>query len=767
VPQNDRAVIGTIPAGVDHLEINLTSANDLDIELWDEKTFVVGWQANGRNSLIYRSTPVSGLYNGVRIAWSGWDGVNGHKGDEYIRISGTTQNAFLMKVYGYQRGAVDVDYRWGSNHSAEVPQPVFTPTQTQAQAPATTPTPQPKPTPATQQPAQKVKTWIGLFDAKWSAAPNWSPIGVPTGDELILIEERLPLADWPILDVDFTLTTGTINIGPVDAMLLVAEGAALTNNGVVNAKGDLVNEGAIVNNGVYNNEAKIVTTAASASFTNNLGGVLNNAAGGSSAGVITNVCGGSINDSGNLGAVAQAPCVWTGAGGNDNWSNPANWANGLVPPENHPVLINGEASASAKVLLDVDLALKSQSLTVGPGDTLTIGSNVIGGHVTLAVKQPGGLLINRGTVAISNYSGLVRDPLATISNVGGTIRNACRGNAPFGGVIGAAVVQDACFWDGGGGTSNWSEAANWDSDTVPTSDDPVLIGNPTSPVSGVTLDASFDLNSLGILTIGEGQTLNVGEGVTLRIANQSPGGSIWVNGVLNLNGGKLISDHNGLITNHGTINIIGGTLTNQGGFLVNESDGQINNVGGLISNEAAATFNNRGSLLNDAASTFLHGDDATLTNSGSFSNAGAFYTSGRGGDITNWQGGNLVNSGTLNQGGLGTFSNLAGSLITNSGRINMLASLFDNRGTVENTGTMEVFHFGSYQNMQGQLENQAGGVFINSGSVTNFSGSTIKNAGSITNNRSLLNEGVISNACGGTVAGSVAGNQPVSICPDG
>ena len=96
----------------------------------------------------------------------------------------------------------------------------------------------------------------------------------------------------------------------------------------------------------------------------------------------------------------------------------------------------------------------------------------------------------------------------------------------------------------------------------------------------------------------------------------------------------------------------------------------------------------------------------------------------------------------------------------------MLASLFDNRGTVENAGTMEVFHFGSYQNLQGQLENQAGGIFINSGSITNFSGSTINNAGSITNNRSLLNVGVISSACGGTVAGPVAGNQPVSTCPD-
>ena len=173
-----------------------------------------------------------------------------------------------------------------------------------------------------------------------------------------------------------------------------------------------------------------------------------------------------------------------------------------------------------------------------------------------------------------------------------------------------------------------------------------------------------------------------------------------------------------------------------------------------------------GTLVNDAASTFLHGNDARLTNSGTFTNAGAFYTSSRGGDVTNWGGGTLVNTGTLNQGGLGTFSNLAGSRITNSGRINMLAGLFDNRGTIENTGTLEVFLSGSYQNRQGLLENQAGGTFSNTGSVFNSSGSTINNAGSIINHRSLLNAGTMNNACGGTVAGSVSGNQPVTTCTD-
>mgnify|MGYP000871108333 CR=1 FL=1 len=49
VPQNGRAVIGTIPAGVDSLEIDLSAEHDLDIELWDDDVFVVGWQVGERN----------------------------------------------------------------------------------------------------------------------------------------------------------------------------------------------------------------------------------------------------------------------------------------------------------------------------------------------------------------------------------------------------------------------------------------------------------------------------------------------------------------------------------------------------------------------------------------------------------------------------------------------------------------------------------------------------------------------------------------------
>ena len=305
VPRDGRAIIGAIPAGVDGLVIDLTSANDLDIELWDGNTFVVGWQVDGHKSLIYSDTSVTRMYRGLRIAWSGWDGVGGQRGNESIRIAGTTQNAFLMKVYGYQEGNVNVEYSWGGDTFSPAfeppPAPVLaqTPAPTQAPTPAPTPPPTPTPTP-TPSPAavQVVKTWVAEFDDLWSHANNWSPAGVPAGDEIIVIQGSLDEPRIPIMNVNFTLTTGTINIGPAGSTLQVAAGVNFTNNGTINAQGVLQTNVVTVNNGVYNNQGTIILSGESSSFTNSLGGVLNNREGGSSVGVITNSCGGTINDSG-------------------------------------------------------------------------------------------------------------------------------------------------------------------------------------------------------------------------------------------------------------------------------------------------------------------------------------------------------------------------------------------------------------------------------------------------------------------------------------
>lgn len=117
VDVSSRIAIGTIPAGIANLAIDLTAENDLDIELWDGNTFVVDWKANDVKAQIWSNDQITDSYNGVTITWSGWDGVGGHRGNEILRLNGTTRNSFEMKVFGFQAGTVNVDYRWGEDLS--------------------------------------------------------------------------------------------------------------------------------------------------------------------------------------------------------------------------------------------------------------------------------------------------------------------------------------------------------------------------------------------------------------------------------------------------------------------------------------------------------------------------------------------------------------------------------------------------------------------------------------------------------------------------
>lgn len=115
IPQNGRAVIGSIPSGIKNLRVSLKALQDLDIELWNGNTLVVGWNADGKSGLITSGSKVTGTYNGDTITWSGWNGDGTGLGNEYIEINGTTKNNYVMKAFGYQAGTSGVNYSWEGN----------------------------------------------------------------------------------------------------------------------------------------------------------------------------------------------------------------------------------------------------------------------------------------------------------------------------------------------------------------------------------------------------------------------------------------------------------------------------------------------------------------------------------------------------------------------------------------------------------------------------------------------------------------------------
>lgn len=46
------------------------------------------------------------------MTYSGYNGVDGKKGHEFIEVEGTTPTILTMKAFGYQAGYATVNYSW-------------------------------------------------------------------------------------------------------------------------------------------------------------------------------------------------------------------------------------------------------------------------------------------------------------------------------------------------------------------------------------------------------------------------------------------------------------------------------------------------------------------------------------------------------------------------------------------------------------------------------------------------------------------------------
>ena len=108
---NENSVtVGVIPAGLIGVEIYLISNVDVDVRLYDDTNGkkIVHWPYG----LLSGSTADVTTYNGVNVEYSGYNGDGTGLGNEYIKISGTTQQPFLMKAFGYAAGFAKVEYSW-------------------------------------------------------------------------------------------------------------------------------------------------------------------------------------------------------------------------------------------------------------------------------------------------------------------------------------------------------------------------------------------------------------------------------------------------------------------------------------------------------------------------------------------------------------------------------------------------------------------------------------------------------------------------------
>lgn len=175
----------------------------------------------------------------------------------------------------------------------------------------------------------------------------------------------------------------------------------------------------------------------------------------------------------------------------------------------------------------------------------------------------------------------------------------------------AAAPAWAVLWDGGGTTSSWMEAANWQFNAIPTTADTATIVNDTATIAGQTVPGVMAVE-LGMGSFSGGLTmtgsvnpsvLNVATSVTI-----APAGQLTIGG-----GGPATSTINAAsLTTGGTVTIHQRGIVGLSGALT-QTGGTVNLNGGTIDAASvsmqAGTFNARGSI--DANVTIGNGSGAT------------------------------------------------------------------------------------------------------------------------------------------------------------
>ncbi|MFN8908249.1 MAG: GLUG motif-containing protein [Betaproteobacteria bacterium] len=168
-------------------------------------------------------------------------------------------------------------------------------------------------------------------------------------------------------------------------------------------------------------------------------------------------------------------------------------------------------------------------------------------------------------------------------------------------------VRDVC-WDGGAGTFNWFDAANWTGNALPTASQSIFINALANPVlfsgtgsyASLASDASFTVGSGSVLTFTGGVSFSSGTTFTIQ------GGTVNFNA-----GGNTL--HHLDIAAAGRLNLAGSTTL--GGM--STISGVVGLSGTLLRNTGTLGLMNAGSIELSGASTLENAAAAVMTLSGS------------------------------------------------------------------------------------------------------------------------------------------------------
>ena len=102
--------------------MNLESDADVDIEIYHGDKAIVAWKCASKPS--HSSPCLDSMfaatvdYEGMTLSYSGFNGVNGQAGHEFIKIEGKLTQPLTVKAFAYAAGTAKVTYSWGPNADA-------------------------------------------------------------------------------------------------------------------------------------------------------------------------------------------------------------------------------------------------------------------------------------------------------------------------------------------------------------------------------------------------------------------------------------------------------------------------------------------------------------------------------------------------------------------------------------------------------------------------------------------------------------------------
>ena len=485
---------------------------------------------------------------------------------------------------------------------------------------------------------------------------------------------------------------------------------------------------------------------------------------------------------------------WTGAsaaqGGNDNWSNPGNWALGAPPTMADTAYFT--ASESQYGTSTVDTAFSIANLTIDStwgGSIVVNGSLTISGNLILAAGTLGG----NGMISVagsgSQFSAGILDGSVTNSGtltisgssetLGGTLTNT--GTVD---VTGATTIDVASY---NGATIDNQAGATFDFQAGATLSDYSIangFGTPyvalnnagtlemTAPSGATTIDYPLDDTS-GTVTNTSSGTLNLVGGATLNgttLSNAPSGtfnleeggtinGTLTVGGAISLTGGTFTASDGSAIVppsgGTGALQVTGATLSLGGtvstGSMVALDGGALTGPGTLaLGSQVIWTSGLLGDALTNAGTIIAIGTgsmtlDGTLTNTGTIDVTGATTI-----DVASYDGATIDNQAGA------TFDFQAGATLSDYSIANGFGTPYV---ALNNAGTLEMTAPSGATTIDYPLDDT-------SGTVTNTSSGTLNLVGGATLNGTTLSNapsGTFNLEEGGTINGTLTVGGAISL----